>query len=96
MNEKQQIQNEYELITAYNTNYPVMIKTFYIILYHSSKETVLGAVDDAYEKLAITKLEPKVCDDAEIKTMYYYFYNPKGRRKESFFAHPEVDYKKEI
>ena len=72
---KNQIQYEYNTINAYNTDYPVMIKTFYVILYHSSKETVLGATEDAYEKLAITKLEPKVCDDAEIKTMYYYFYN---------------------
>jgi len=93
---KNQIQYEYDTINAYNTDYPVMIKTFYIILYHSSKETVLGATEDAFEKLAITKLEPKICNDAEIKTMYYYFYNPKGRRKESFFMHPEVDYKKEI
>ena len=93
---KNQIQYEYDLIQAYNTDYPVMIKTFYIILYHAGKDTVLGAVDDMYEKLAIAKLEPKVCDDAEIKTMYYYFYNPTGRRKESFFAHKDVDYKKEI
>ena len=28
------------------------------------------------EKFYIAKLEPKMCTDSEIKTMYYYFYNP--------------------
>jgi hypothetical protein len=93
---KKQIQYEYELIHSYNNDYPVMVKNFYIIIYHSSKETVLGATEDALEKLHIAKLEPKVCNDSEIKTMYYYFYNPTGRRKESFFEHEESDYKKEI
>ena len=93
---KKQIQNEYELIHSYNTEYPVMIKNFYVIIYHSSKETVLASAEDALEKFYIAKLEPKMCDDSEIKTMYYYFYNPMGRRKETFFDHKEVDYKKEI
>ena len=93
---KKQIQYEYDLIHSYNNDYPVMVKNFYIIIYHGSKETVLGAAEDALEKLHIAKLEPKMCNDSEIKTMYYYFYNPRGRRKESFFDHPEIDYKKEI
>ena len=93
---KEQIQYEYDLIHSYNEEYPVMLKTFYIIIYHSSKETLLGATEDALEKLHIAKLEPKICNDAEIKTMYYYFYNPKGRRKEAFFEHSEVDYRKQI
>ena len=93
---KQQIEFEYDLINSYNTDYPVMIKSFYLIIYHYSKETLLGAADDALEKLSIAKLEPKMCSDAEIKTMYYYFYNPTGRRKEAFFEHKEVDYLKEI
>ena len=92
---KKQIEYEYELIHSYNNDYPVMVKNFYLILYHSSKETLNGAADDALEKLHVTKLEPKLCDDSEIKTMYYYFYNPTGRRKESFFEHEEVDYRKE-
>ena len=93
---KKQIQYEYDLIHSYNNDYPVMVKNFYIVIYHASKETVLGAAEDALEKLYIAKLEPKMCNDSEIKTMYYYFYNPRGRRKESFFEHKEVDYKKEI
>ena len=93
---KQQIEFEYDLINSYNTDYPVMIKSFYLIIYHYSKETLLGAAEDALEKLSIAKLEPKMCSDAEIKTMYYYFYNPIGRRKEAFFEHKEVDYLKEI
>ena len=93
---KQQIQYEYDLIHSYNNEYPVMIKSFYVIIYHYSKEALQGATDDALEKLHIAKLEPKLCDDAEIKTMYYYFYNPTGRRKESFFEHQDVDYKKQI
>jgi len=93
---KRQIQYEYDLIHSYNNDYPVMVKNFYLIIYHSSKETVLGAAEDAMEKLYATKLEPKMCSDSEIKTMYYYFYNPKGRRKEAFFEHQEIDYRKEI
>ena len=93
---KQQIQFEYDLVNSYNTDYPVMIKTFYVIIYHNSKDVLSGVTEDALEKLHIAKLEPKLCGDAEIKTMYYYFYNPTGRRKESFFEHKEVDYRKEI
>jgi len=93
---KKQIQYEYDLIHSYNNDYPVMIKSFYLIIYHASKDTVLASAEDALEKLHIAKLEPKMCNDSEIKTMYYYFYNPTGRRKEAFFEHDEVDYKKEI
>ena len=93
---KKQIQNEYDLIHSYNNEYPVMIKNFYIIIYHSSKDGVSGACEDAVEKLHAAKLEPKICSDSEIKTMYYYFYNPMGKRKESFFEHEEIDYKSEI
>ena len=93
---KRQIQYEHDLLHSYNNDYPVMIKTFYIVIYHSSKDALIGATDDALEKLHIAKLEPKLCNDAEIKTMYYYFYNPMGRRKETFFEHEEVDYKKQI
>ena len=93
---KNQINYEYDLINSYNTEYPVMIKNFYLIIYHTNKEILFGAAEDALEKLSVAKLEPKMCDDSEIKTMYYYFYNPKGRRKESFFQHKEVEYLKEI
>ncbi len=93
---RNQIEYEYELINSYNTEYPVMLKSFYLMIYHSNKEILLGAADDAFEKLSVAKLEPKMCNDAEIKTMYYYFYNPEGRRKEAFFEHKDVDYLKEV
>ena len=47
---------------------------------HSLVQEYVDMQEDAVEKLHAAKLEPKICTDSEIKTMYYYFYNPKGKR----------------
>ncbi len=94
-NRKEQVDFEWQLLKAYQEEYPVMIKDFYLVIYGTSLEDLDFVYDSVFEKLEINKLEPKRCTDSEIKAFFYYMFNPYGEKNDKYFETCE-DYKKDI
>ena len=94
-NRKQQVDFEWQTLKAYQKDYPVMIKEFYLVIYGNNLEDLNFVYESVFEKLEINKLEPKKCNDSEIKAFFYYVFNPYGEKKEKDFVDCE-DYKTDI
>ena len=94
-NRKSQVDFEWQNLKAYQLDYPVMIKEFYLVIYGTNLEDLNFVYNSVFEKLEINKLEPKVCDDSDIKAFFYYIFNPYGEKKEIDFRDSE-DYKNDI
>ena len=94
-NRKKQVEYEWSTMKAYQKDYPVMIKEFYLVLYGSNLEDLDFVYNSVFEKLEINKLEPKRCSDNEIKAFFYYVFNPYGEKKPADFEGVE-DYKNAI
>ena len=94
-NRKDQVDYEWQTLKSYQEDYPVMIKEFYLVIYGTNLEDLNFVYNGVFEKLEINKLEPKRCDDADIKALFYYMFNPYGEKKVTDFKTCE-DYKSEI
>ena len=94
-NRKRQVEYEWATMSAYQKEYPVMVKEFYLVLYGTNLEDLNFVYDSVFERLEINKLEPKKCSDSEIKAFFYYMFNPYGEMKPSDFDEIE-DYKSAI
>ena len=94
-NRKQQVDFEWQTLKAYQKDYPVMIKKFYLVIYGNNLDDLNFVYDSVFEKLEINKLEPKKCGDSEIKAFFYYMFNPYGEKNEKDFVNNE-DYKTDI
>ena len=75
-NRKEQVDFEWQMLKAYQEDYPVMVKEFYLVIYGSNLEDLDFVYSSVFEKLEINKLEPKKCSDSEIKAFFYYVFNP--------------------
>ncbi len=94
-NRKQQVDYEWQTMKAYQDEYPVMIKEFYMVIYGNNLEDLNFVYDNVFEKLEINKLEPKKCGDSEIKAFFYYMFNPYGEKNEKDFI-DNNNYKEDI
>ena len=94
-NRKNQVDMEWRTMKAYQDEYPVMVKEFYLVIYGGNLEDLNFVYNSVFEKLEINKLEPKKCDDNEIKALFHYMFNPYSTKKPSDFEGVE-DYKTEI
>jgi hypothetical protein len=94
-NRKQQVDFEWQTLKAYQTDYPVMVKEFYLVIYGTNLEDLNFVYDSVFEKMEINKLEPKRCSDSDIKAFFYYMFNPYGEKNEKDFVNNE-DYKLDI
>ena len=94
-NRKNQVDMEWRTMKAYQEEYPVMIKEFYLVIYGSHLDDLNFVYNSVFEKLEINKLEPKKCDDNEIKALFHYMFNPYSTKKPLDFEGVE-DYKTEI
>ena len=94
-NRKHQVDMEWRTMKAYQEEYPVMVKEFYLVIYGTNLEDLNFVYNSVFEKLEINKLEPKRCDDNEIKALFHYVFNPYSNKKPSDFEGVE-DYKTEI
>ena len=95
INRKEQVDFEWQTLKAYQQDYPVMVKEFYLVIYGNNLEDLNFVYESVFEKLEINKLEPKRCNDSEIKALFYYMFNPYGDKNEKYFETSE-DYKKDI
>ena len=82
-----------DIADAYQKDYPVMIKRFYLIIYGNNLDDLNFVYQSVFEKMEINKLEPKKCDDAEIKAFFYYIFNPYGEKNEKYFRDNSFDEK---
>lgn len=80
-----QVNYEKNLLTQYSESTPVLTNEFYLIIYGRSVEELVYAYNNTFEKLLHIKLEPKRCDDDEIKYFLYNVYNPLGNKTLSDF-----------
>lgn len=94
-NRKQQVDFEWQTLKAYQLDYPVMVKEFYLVIYGTNLDDLNFVYNSVFEKLEINKLEPKKCSDSEIKAFFYYMFNPYGDKKDKDFEDSE-DYKNDI
>jgi len=94
-NRKEQVDFEWQTLKAYQLDYPVMVKEFYMVIYGNNLDDLNFVYESVFEKLEINKLEPKRCDDNDIKAFFYYMFNPYGDKKPKDFANSE-DYKLDI
>ena len=95
-NRKQQVDFEWQTLKAYQLDYPVMIKEFYLVIYGNNLDDLNFVYQSVFEKMEINKLEPKKCDDADIKAFFYYIFNPYGEKNEKYFREESEDYKNDI
>lgn len=94
-NRKEQVDFEWQTLKGYQEEYPVMIKEFYLVIYGTSLDDLNFVYDSVFERLEVNKLEPKRCNDSDIKAFFYYMFNPYGEKNEKYFDTCE-DYKTEI
>lgn len=94
-NRKAQVDFEWQTLKAYQNEYPVMMKEFYLVIYGTNLEDLNFTYENVFEKLEIAKLSPERCDDSDIKAFFYYIFNPYGEKNEKDFLTIE-DYKNEI
>lgn len=94
-NRKEQVDFEWQTMKAYQDDYPVMIKEFYLVIYGNNLDDLNFVYDSVFEKLEINKLEPKKCRDSEIKAFFYYMFNPYGEKNEKDFI-DNNNYKEDI
>ena len=94
-NRLKQVNFEKRRLEYFSDESKVFANKFYFIVYGKDLEEMRMGYDDAFARFNLIKLNPKRCDDLEIKFLFYHMYNPIGSKTIDDFEHSS-DYIKDI